>query len=352
MKPRIAVVGCGYWGAKHVRVVNEMQSARLTLAVDPVADRLAHIQAEYRGVPVTRDIEAALGPDVDAVVLATPVSTHYTLAARALAAGKHVLVEKPLAASSPECRKLIELAGTQGVVLMVGHTFEYHPAVEYLRNLVGSGELGKLYYIDSARLNLGLFRRDVNVLWDLAPHDVSILYRILGESALAVSARGSSHTLPGEVDVAFADLTFSGGVVAHLRVSWLDPCKVRRVTVVGSSAMVVFNDVSPSEKIRIYDKHYTAEPEGDHYSDHLAGYHHGNVVIPPLNTAEPLRLEVEDFVRAIVTGSGVQADGASGLRVVEALEAASYSMANDGVTVALPWACGENPFLHADEHVA
>lgn len=352
MNLRIAVVGCGYWGSKHVRIVNEMPSVRLALAVDPAEDRLAHIRAQYRRVPVTRDIEAALRPNVDAIVLATPVSTHYELAARALSAGKHVLVEKPLAASSAKCRELIALADRRGLVLMVGHTFEYHPAVAYLRNLASSGELGELYYIDTARLNLGLFRRDVDVLWDLAPHDISMIYHILGGPALAVSARGNSYALPEVNDVAFADLTFPGRATAHLHVSWLAPCKVRRVTIVGSKAMVVFNDVSPDEKIRIYDKRYTAEPEGDNYADHLAGYHHGNITIPALDTAEPLRLEIEDFVRAIVTGSKVRADGASGLRVVETLEAASCSMANYGAMVTVPRMGGESLFAHARGEVA
>ena len=335
-RPRIAVAGCGYWGSKHVRVIHEVRSAQLALAVDSRPERLDYIQATYPGVATARDFEAALGEDIDGVVLATPVSTHHALAKQALQAGKHVLVEKPLATSSAECRELINLAERQKRVLMVGHTFEYHPAVVYLHQLVQSGTLGDIYYIDCARLNLGLFQRDINVLWDLAPHDLSIIFYLLGRTARSVSAQGNNHVLPNIADVAFAHLAFPGSISAHLHVSWLDPCKVRRVTIVGSRAMVVFNDVALSEKIRIYDKHFTATPQGDRYSDYQSGYHHGNVVIPPISGAEPLRLEVEDFVAGIVTGRRVRSDGASGLRVVEALEAASRSLANHGHVEALP----------------
>lgn len=335
-RPRIAVVGCGYWGSKHVRVIHEARSAQLALAVDSCPERLDYVRATYPGVATARDFEAVLGQDIDGVVLATPVSTHHALAKQALQAGKHVLVEKPLATSSAECRELIELAARQERVLMVGHTFEYHPAVVYLRQLVQSGELGNIYYIDCARLNLGLFQRDINVLWDLAPHDLSIIFYLLDQAAYSVSAQGNSHVLPNIVDVAFAHLAFPGSISAHLHVSWLDPCKVRRVTIVGSRAMVVFNDMALSEKIRIYDKRFTATSEGDRYSDYQSGYHHGQVVIPPISNAEPLCLEVEDFVAGIVTGQRVRSDGASALRVVEALEAASRSLAYQGSVEALP----------------
>lgn len=329
-RPRIAVVGCGYWGSKHVRVIAESSSADLALAVDARPERLAYIESVYPGVATSQEFEAALGDDIDGVILATPISTHYTLAKQALQAGKHVLVEKPLATSSRQCRHLMQVAETQQRVLMVGHTFEYHPAVEYLRQLVQSGQLGDIYYVDSARLNLGLFQRDANVLWDLAPHDISIVYSILGASAHSLSARGSDHILPDIADVAFVTLNFDERIAAHLHVSWLDPCKVRRVTVVGSKGMVVFNDVAASEKVRIYDKRFTFAPAGDRYSDYQSGYHHGNVVIPPISGAEPLGLEIQDFVRGITTGEDVRANGYAGLRVVEALEAASRSLDNQG----------------------
>ncbi len=333
--PRLAVVGCGYWGSKHVRVINEMPSAQLVLAVDSQQERLDYIRATYPEVMTAREFEAALNDDIDAVVLATPISTHYMLAKQALQAGKHVLVEKPLATSSADCWELIALAERQKQMLMVGHTFEYHPAVEYLRQMVQGGELGTIYYIDCARLNLGLFQRDANVLWDLAPHDLSIIFYILGRLPLSISVQGNSHVLPDIADVAFAHLRFPEDISAHLRVSWLDPCKVRRVTVVGSRAMVVFNDTQINEKVRIYDKRFIPTLEGDRYSDYQSGYHHGNVLIPSINAAEPLRLEVEDFVTGIATGRRVRSDGYSGLRVVQALEAASRSLANQGHAEAL-----------------
>lgn len=333
--PRLAVVGCGYWGSKHVRVIAETPRAKLALAVDSRPERREYIESSYSGVATAADFEAALGPGIDAVVLATPIGSHYALAKRALEAGKHVLVEKPLATSAAECRELIALAERAGRVLMVGHTFEYHPAVEYLRQLVRGGDLGDIHYVDSARLNLGLFQRDANVLWDLAPHDLSIVYRLLGDQALTISAHGSAHILPGIADVAFTNLEFGGGVGAHLHVSWLDPCKVRRVTVVGSKSMVVFNDVPASEKVRIYDKRFVYTAGGDRYSDYQSGYHSGNVLIPPIDASEPLRLEIEDFMRGIAAGAGVRADGYSGLRVVEALEAASRSMVNLGIRESL-----------------
>lgn len=333
--PRIAVVGCGYWGSKHVRVLQETPRARPVLAVDSRRDRLEYIESVYSNARTSLDFEAALAPDIDGVVLATPISTHYELARAALLANKHVLVEKPMATRAEECRELIDLARRQGKVLMVGHTFEYHPAVQYLRELVSSGELGDIYYIDSARLNLGLFQRDADVLWDLGPHDLSIIFYVLQRSALSISARGSAHVLPDIADVAFGSLTFADSVRAHLHVSWLDPCKVRRVTIVGSRAMVVFNDVAVSEKVRIYDKRFTFAPTGDRYSDYQSGYHYGNVTCPPLSAAEPLQLEIVDFLHSIATGDAVRADGRSGLAVVEALEAASRSMRLQGAPESL-----------------
>ncbi len=329
-RPKIAVVGCGYWGSKHVRVFRELSSAYLTLAVDDSQQRLDYIRENYPDVATTQNYEDALNSDVDGIVLATPISSHYKLAREALLAGKHVLVEKPLATTSQQCHELIALAEARSLTLMVGHTFEYNPAVTYLRDLVLSGDLGDLYYIDSARLNLGLFQRDADVLWDLAPHDLSIIFYILGLPALSISARGSAHILQNRPDVAFADLTFHNGISAHLHVSWLDPCKVRRVTIVGSKKMVVFNDVAPSEKVRIYDKRFTMTTSGDQYSDWQAAYHNGNVVMPPITGVEPLRLECQDFIQSIATGSPVRADGQHGLRVVEALEAASQSLVNGG----------------------
>lgn len=330
-RPRVAVVGCGYWGAKHIRVASECADVEMALAIDSRLERLDYIRRVYPGVATSSSLATALDDEhIDGVILATPISTHHELARAALLAGKHVLVEKPLATTVDQARELVELARLRDRVLMVGHTFEYHPAVSYLRGLVAGGELGEIHYVDSVRLNLGLFQRDANVLWDLAPHDLSIIFSILGQEPITISAWGHCHILPRVEDVAFANLTFPDGVSAHLHVSWLDPCKVRRVTVVGSRAMAVFDDVAVGEKVRIYDKRFTIAPAGDRYVDFQSGYHYGNVVIPPISGAEPLALECADFAQAMASGRDVRADGDSGLRVVMALEAAARSLAQFG----------------------
>ncbi|QQO31936.1 Gfo/Idh/MocA family oxidoreductase [Bradyrhizobium diazoefficiens] len=322
--PSIAVIGCGYWGTKHIRVACDVRGARMAMAVDPRPDRLEYISSQYPSVAVSRDISAVLNsPSIDAVILATPVETHFELARAVLQAGKHVLVEKPLAMKSTECRELNVIAEQRKRVLMVGHTFEYHPAVTVMRQMIQSGSLGELYYIDSRRLNLGLYRHDANVLWDLAPHDLSIIYYLLEEKAQKIGAWGCSHVLPSVEDVVYAKLGFKSGPTAHVHVSWLDPVKVRQITIVGSDAMLVFDDVQPSEKVRVYQKRFRPQIDGDSYADFQSAYHHGDVHIPAISSTEPLKLEILDFVNAIVTGERPRADGLHGLRVVEGLEAAS-----------------------------
>jgi len=262
-------------------------------------------------------------PSIDGVIVATPVVTHFELARAVLQAGKHVLVEKPLAVTSAQCRELNAIAEERNRVLMVGHTFEYHPAVCFMRQMIQSGALGELYYIDSRRLNLGLYRQDTNVLWDLAPHDLSIIFFLLEEVAQSIGAWGCAHVLPDVEDVVYAKLGFKSGVAAHVHVSWLDPVKVREITIVGSDVMVVFDDVQPSEKVRVYQKRFSPRIDGDSYADFQSAYHHGDVHIPAISNIEPLKLEVLDFVNAIMTGKRPRADGVRGLQVVEALEAAT-----------------------------
>lgn len=339
--PRLAVVGCGYWGSKHVRVISETPGADLALAIDPRRERVESLHATYPNLPVATELDAIHHHDIDGVVISTPISTHFALARKALRAGKHVLVEKPLATSSAECRELIELAKQQNRILMVGHTYEYHPAIIYLRDIVRRGDLGEIHYINSARLNLGLFQPDADVLWDLAPHDLSIIFYILGQRATSLSAWGHSHILPKIADVVYVNLEFGSGTSAHVHVSWLDPNKVRRVTIVGSKAMAVFDDVAINEKIRIYDKRFTFSAAGDDQTGFTPIYHHGDLVIPPISPAEPLRSECQDFVDSIATGRHARSDGHSGLRVVTALEAASHSMTNQGCIEKLG-----SPFTH------
>jgi len=241
-----------------------------------------------------------------------------------------VLVEKPLTANSAEAQDLIHIADERGLTLMVGHTFEYNGAIRKLREIVMSGEIGDVYYVDAARLNLGLFQRDINVLWDLAPHDLSILLYVLGQEPIEVSARGSSSVRPGVHDVAYVELRFPNNIMAHLHVSWLDPCKVRRITIVGSKKMVVCNDLSDGEKIRIYDKGVDSPYETDHFNDFHLQYRYGSVTIPWVPFREPLRVECEHFLECIRTGERPQSDGIVGMKVVRILEQADMSLQNGG----------------------
>ena len=341
-KLRVGVVGYGYWGPKLVRNLSESPRARLTWVADLDADRLAQLRAHYPALRVTQSFDEMLQSDIAAVVVATPIRTHYRLARAALLAGKHVMVEKPLTASSAEAEELTDLARERGLTLMVGHTFEYNAAIRALRDIVRSGELGRIYYVDAARLNLGLFQADINVVWDLAPHDLSILLYVLGLDPLAVSARGSANVRPGVHDVAYIDLQFPGGILAHLHLSWLDPCKVRRVTIVGSRKMVVCNDLADTEKIRIYDKGVEHPYETDQFSDFHLAYRYGDVTIPYVPFQEPLKVQCEHFIAAILTRTCPQSDGAVGTKVVRILERIDRSLLNGGTleAVELPAASG------------
>ena len=327
---RIGVVGLGYWGPKIVRNFYELPGADLQWAVDLDAGRLGRVTGQYPTVQGTSSFDELLASDVEAVVISTPVRTHFRLARQALLAGKHVLVEKPLTASSEEAEELVHLAERLGLTLMVGHTFEYNPAVRLLREIVASGEIGDIYYVDAARLNLGLFQTDINVLWDLAPHDVSILLYILQCDPIAVSARGFASVNPGVHDVAYIEARFPRNIHAHLHVSWLDPCKVRRVTVVGSKKMVVYNDVQESEKIRIYDKGVDRPYETDRFQDFYLTYRYGEMKAPHIPFEEPLHNQCAHFVECIRTGTRPQTDGRSGLRVVRILEQADKSLQHGG----------------------
>jgi predicted dehydrogenase len=289
------------------------------------------VQDQYPSLKVTPHFEDLLGDCLDAVVIATPVGSHFELAREALLNNKHVLVEKPMTSAASEARELIEIARKRDLVLMVGHTYEYHPAVDYLRNLVGSGELGEIYSIDAARLNLGLFRPDANVLWDLAPHDICIALSLLGKDPVAVSARGAHHVAPSLCDVAYLELVFGTGTMCNIHVSWLHPRKVREITIVGSRKMAVYDDVSESEKIHIYDKGLALEGgEDDGFSAWPPSYRYGDVTIPFIPNAEPLKLECSHFVHSIVNGETPRSDGRAGLRVTAILEAADRSLANGG----------------------
>src|SRR6266536_778924 len=310
------VIGWGYWGPKIARNLDNLQDAKVTTVADLDARRLAPLSVKYSEMRTTTQIEGVFHSDVDGVVIATPVRTHYQLAKEALLHGKHVLVEKPLTANVAEAEELVALAQERQRILMVGHTFEYNPAVNELRKLVRSGDLGKIYCIEAERVNLGLFRNDINVIWDLAPHDISILMYILGKKPEEVRVQAHAHLLPQIYDVAHLDLEFADGMSAHIHVSWLHPCKIRRVTVIGDARMAVYDDTNPAEMIKIYNK------GADIDADPVVSYRYGAIIIPHIDWIEPLRLECEDFVNSIRTGAQPRAHGGVGLEVVRVLAAA------------------------------
>jgi predicted dehydrogenase len=328
----IGVVGCGYWGPKHIRVCHELEKANLKSVCDLDEKRLQQVRAQYPYLNTTMDYSAFLDNDLDAVVIATPVNAHYKLAKEALLQDKHVLIEKPMTTNSREALELIEIADKRKLTLMVGHTYEYHPAVDYLKELVNSGELGDIYSIDADRLNLGLFRPDCNVIWDLAPHDISIMFTLIEDTPVTVSARGTHHIDTGVCDMAYLEIVFAGGAMGHAHVSWLHPRKVREVTIVGSQKMVVYDDISESEKVHIYDKSvaFTNGGNTNGFSGWPPNYHYGDVVIPYIANAEPLKQECNHFIKCINEGCKPKSDGWVGLKVTSVLEAADKSLANGG----------------------
>ena len=349
----VGVLGAGYWGPKHIRNFQELPGARVTMVCDLDESRLAAVRHQHPGIHTTRAFHQLLSsPDVDAVVVATPVSTHASLAREALLAGKHVLVEKPIAGSSGEAEELIRLAKFSSRILMVGHTFLYNPAVRALRELVQTGELGQIYYAHAQRLNLGLFQLDANVMWDLAPHDLSILMYVLGTSPVAVGARGSAYVRSGIEDVAQLDVAFPNQVRAMIHVSWLDPNKVRRVTIVGSRKMAVYDDIQTLERVRVYDKGVEAPPHTDTFGEFQLSYRYGDITIPHLSSIEPLRLQCEHFLECIRSGASPLSDGEQGLTVVRALEAAQSSLASGGLMTPLAGTDAKLSLQLADSAVA
>ncbi|MGH8899566.1 MAG: Gfo/Idh/MocA family protein [Egibacteraceae bacterium] len=323
---RVGVVGCGYWGAKHVRVLQSLAAVEQVALIDPLPAARATLGKAFPALLSFSDLEEALA-HVNALVIATPPSTHATLGLRALRAGKHVLIEKPLATNAKDAQALVEAAETNGMTLMVGHTFVYNPAVWRLREIVASGELGDIHYIDTARLNLGMYQQDVNVVWDLAPHDVSIVDYILQSTPQRVHAWGGLHAHSFLEDVAYLRLEYTQvGVDVQVHVSWLDPCKVRRVTVVGSEKMAVYNDLATEEPIRIYNKGVAPAARGAALTDPPMSYRYGDIVSPFIQFEEPLRVEDQHFVECILEGRTPDTDGASGLAVVKVLEAATTAL--------------------------
>jgi predicted dehydrogenase len=329
---RIGVIGCGYWGSKHVRVMHGVDGASEVALIDERTERLESFARLFPTARGFTSLAEAL-PHVDAVVVATPPTSHVPIALEAMAAGKHVLVEKPLATSTAGAEQLVTRAAEAGVVLMVGHTFEYNSAIWKLRALIESQALGDIYYLDSARLNLGLYQPDVNVVQDLAPHDVSIMNNLLGRCPDTVEAWAARHAHRRFEDVAYLRLRYSDlDVTANIHVSWLDPCKVRRTTVVGSKKMAVYNDLATEERIRIHDKGVEAPlgTLGDDLTQPPMIYRYGDIIAPSLEFKEPLAVQDQHFVDSILSGTKPHTDGMNGLDVVAVLEAAHMSLERGG----------------------
>ena len=334
---KIAVIGCGYWGPNLIRNFVQSNKVRELICCDLDQKRLDRMKNLYPTVKVLSDYKELLEmPDLDAVVIATPVYTHHPIAKDFLIHEKHVLVEKPFTHSYDTALELIKLAEEKEKVLMVDHTFEYTAAVNKIRSIVENGELGKILYISSIRVNLGLFQRDINVVWDLAPHDISTILYITGDMPISVNCQGKAHFHSGIEDVATTTLNFKNGVIAFIHNSWLDPNKIRRTTIVGSRRMLVYDDIEPQEKIKIFDKGVEIPPYYDTYAEFHFSYRYGDIHSPRIDDYEPLKKECEHFLTCIQKGMCPLSDGYSGLRVVSILEAADKSLKLNGRAVPIP----------------
>jgi predicted dehydrogenase len=331
---RVAVVGLGYWGPNLARNLQELECAELAAIVDAKPDRLEQMSRRFSGARALASFDEMLADhDIDAVTIATPVSSHYPLARKALEAGKHVFIEKPLAASSAECLDLIALAHERDLVLMPGHTFLYSPPVLAIHDLINDGHLGQVCFISMSRVNLGLHQSDVSVTWDLGPHDFSILNYWLGEAPCSVSALTRGYVFPAIPDVAFIDLEFQSGTIAHVELSWLAPSKLRRTTIVGTEKMVVYDDTS-SEPVRIFDSGVNLK-DPETFGEFQLSYRAGDIVSPRIDAAEPLSLELTDFCHAIRTGTSPRSSASVGLEVVRMIEACDASSDLGGTRVAV-----------------
>ena len=335
----VGVIGCGYWGPNLIRNFVENEAAELRWVCDADAHRLEKISRRYPSARRATDYRELLSdPALDAVVVATPVATHYRFAKDALESGKHVLVEKPFTSAVREAEELLALAERRGLTLMVDHTFVYTGAVRKIKEMVEEGEIGDLLYFDSVRINLGLFQRDINVVWDLAPHDLSIMDFVVGRRPVAVSATGSCHVELGIENIAYVQLRFEDSFIANFHFNWLSPVKIRRTLIAGSRKMIVYDDIEPTEKVRVYDKGVTTNrmdvAEDDEAKEAayrtLVSYRTGDVWVPKLDSTEALRYVCAEFLDAIRMGRPALTDAAAGLRVVRLLEAAQQSMRQDG----------------------
>ena len=332
---RVGVVGCGYWGPNLVRNLRQLPECEVKLLCDTNEERLTHMRQIHPDVATTPRFEDLLnGADLDTVVIATPVQSHYEMAKACLSVGKHVFLEKPMTRTEAEGEDLVALAERKGLVLMVGHTFLFSPAVRRMKEIVEAGDIGEVQYVAARRLNLGLFQKDINVAWDLAPHDISILLHLLDERPISVSCQGSSHVTRGIEDVTMMSLTFAKNRCAFIHNSWLDPKKVRQMTVVGSKRMIVYDDTEPLEKLKVYDARVEVPPHYDTFAEFTYSYHYGDVYVPYIKQDEPLKLECQHFLECIRGKCAPIAGGRLGLEVVRILEAAAESLRQHGAPFA------------------
>jgi predicted dehydrogenase len=341
----VGIIGSGYWGPNLIRNLNELDTATVQVVCDKIPERLDYVKTKFPNIAQTTTdmFEVIQNTAIEAVVVATPAETHYELVKAVLQSGKHVLVEKPLALQSSQAEELVRLAEERELVLMVGHTFLYNAAVQKLKEYITSGAVGQVYYIYAQRLNLGRVRQDLNALWNFAPHDISIIMYLLDGKPSYVSARGLTYLQPGIEDVSFLTLEFPGGTGAHVHISWLDPQKVRQMTVVGSNKMVVYDDVSADAKIQVYDKGVDKIPTSqsgrdfENFGEFQLQLRSGDVHIPSFKFTEPLRTECAHFIECIVQQKQPLTDGQNGLQVVKVLEAAQHSLKQQGTREAIVW---------------
>jgi len=325
---RVGVIGCGYWGPNLVRNLLANRKCDGITVCDADPRNLERAVERFPQLRVVSTVEGLLDDrDIDAVLIATPVSTHYALARACIETGRHTFVEKPLTASVAEAEELVDLAERNSVALMVGHTFEFSPPVVKIKEIIESGALGDIYYVSAIRVNLGIHQKDVSVVWDLAPHDLSMLFYWLDEAPSAVAMMGGAYVRPGISDVAFVNLQFASGTIANLQVSWLSPSKLRQTTIVGSQKMLIYDDTNAMERVKVFDRGVEfLEPST--FNEYTLTYRTGDIVSPAIPTTEPLQLEIDHFLECALTGTRPRTDGLSGLRVVRVLEAIERSGRN------------------------
>ncbi|MEK7395943.1 MAG: Gfo/Idh/MocA family oxidoreductase [Candidatus Poribacteria bacterium] len=331
----LGMVGIGYWGPNLLRNFTQIDKCRMKICCDLDEKSLKNVQSQYPDIITTKQYSDLLNdPDINAVVIAVSAAKHYDLVKLAIQKNKHVFVEKPLTLNISDAEDLVKLAEEKNVKLMVGHLMEYHPAIEKLKQMIQSGELGEVYYIYSQRVNLGRIRKDENALWSLAPHDISIIMYLLESEPTTVNAVGQSYLQDGIEDVAFLNMTFPNNIMAHVQLSWLDPHKIRKTTVVGSKKMVVFDDMDTSEMIKIYDKGVeNIAPPGSFGESMVLRF--GDVIVPYIKLTEPLRLECLHFLDCIINDKQPRSDGIDGLKVVKVLQSAQKSLKNGGIPISI-----------------